>query len=188
MAQDALLKAIEEDAYAQTDRIVSEAEEAAKSIVEDARNEVRKLREERLKSLALSMERRKASTINGARTRANGLKLSVRHEIIEGVLKEAEQSFRGLPNEEYSRLINNLYGELKNDWPFEAGNAIALVNPNDAGLIKDGFAQVKPDAGVTLGVVFTSKDGRIRFENTVRSRIQKARSSLLTAINKTVFG
>ncbi|MBI5491703.1 MAG: hypothetical protein HY893_02095 [Deltaproteobacteria bacterium] len=187
MAQEALLKAIEEDAYAQTGRIVSEAEEAAKSIIEDAEKDVLRVRDERLKSLALSMERRKASSLNNARIQANGLKLSVRHGIIEEVLKEAVDSFGKLPAEDYSRLVNRLYDELKSNWPPEAGRPTVLVNPSDAGLIKAG-ADLMPDAGVSLGVVFTSKDGRVRFDNTVRSRIQKARASLVTMINGMITG
>src|SRR5574337_148398 len=143
MAQEALLKAIEEDARAQTSRIVSEAEEAARTIIEDAEGEVKRIRDERLKSLVLSMERQKASAVNNARTRANGLQLSVRHGIIEEVIKEAEERFAKLPKEDYSVLLKRFYGELKDIWPTEAGGFTALVNPSDANLID--VADLRPD-------------------------------------------
>lgn len=186
MAQEALLKAIEEDARAQTSRIVSEAEEAARTIVEDAEGEVRKVRDERLKSRALSMERQKASAVNNARTRANGLNLSVRHGIIEEVIKETEERFGKMPKDEYSALLNRFYGELKDSWPTEAGGYTVLVNPSDANLIEG--ADLRPDPGISLGVAFVSKDGRVRFENTVGSRLQKARPRLVTVINGMIMG
>jgi len=190
MAQDALLKAIEEDARAQAERIIEESEEAARGIVKDAEDEVSGIRAERLAALAQRLERRKASLLNGARINTGALKLRARLDVIERVLALTEERARGTTREEYGTLLNRFYEELEKKWLEEAETEppIVLVNPEDAGLLDGRGVEIKPDPGVSIGVVFTSRDGRKRYENTVSSRIRKARGEMVMEIDRLIFG
>ena len=187
---DALIIAIEQDANLQCQRLLHEAGEAAKEILEAAGEQTSMESRARAASLSAALERKAASAVNTARTRAAGRLLSVRSEMAEEVLRRVEQGFKALPREQYSELLNRFYSELKADW-FEAhepGAHLVHVNPADMGLIKDPEAEFKADEGVELGVVFVSRDGLLRYENTVSSRILKARDALLPMVDAILTG
>ncbi|MBI5643069.1 MAG: hypothetical protein HY954_06310 [Deltaproteobacteria bacterium] len=190
MPEGALLKAIEEDAYVQSARIIQEAEEAARELTELAGKEAASLREERLKAQSDSFERKRASAINGARTRMNGLRLKLRQEFIEGIFKGVTGKFKSLPKKEHDQLIKRLYEELKRDWLRDKGDQrpVVHISPSDLSAVKDDWALFSPDGGVSLGVVFTSKDGRIRYGNTIESRLRRAERTLTAAVDKILFG
>ena len=187
---DALIIAIEQDALLQCERLLLDAEEAATEMLEAAGEQTSRESRARAASLSAVLERKAASAVNAARTKAAGRLLSVRSEMAEEVLKRVEQGFKDLPRERYSALLNRFYSELKADW-FEAHEPSAhlvLVNPADMGLVKDTEAEFKADDGVSLGVVFVSKDGRLRYENTVSSRIWKGRDALLPMVDGILTG
>lgn len=187
---DALIIAIEQDALLQCERLLLDAEEAATEMLEAAGEQTSRASRARAASLSAALERKAASAVNTARTKAAGRLLSVRSEMAEEVLKRVEQGFKDLPRERYSALLNRFYSELKADW-FEAHEPSAhlvLVNSADMGLVKDTEAEFKADDGVSLGVVFVSKDGRLRYENTVSSRIWKGRDILLPMVDGILTG
>ncbi len=185
--EDALLNALEEDARTQCAAIIEEAGKAAADIIAEAEKEVSILREERFDSLNIRLRELKTSSINAARVRAEGLKLKARHEIIEKVLDDALEGFKGLPREEYAEVLKSLYEELKKEWGSRE-KPVVLVNPEDTGFIKEASFEVRPDPDVRLGAVFVSGDGRIRYENTIPSRIKSIRPDLVAAVEKTLFG
>jgi len=190
MPEDALIIAIEQDAELQCKRLLHEAQEAAEEMMKAAGDQVSRDSRARAASLSSALERKAASAVNTARTRGAGRLLTVRSEMAEEVLRRVEQGFKDLPREQYGALINRFYSELKADW-FEAHEPSAhlvLLNPADMGLIKDPEAEFKADEGVSLGVVFVSKDGRLRYENTVSSRIWKGRDALLPMVDGILTG
>lgn len=189
MPQDTLLLALEEDARNQARRIIEEAEEEAKKIIEGAEAEARSLRERRLAELSSALEKKKAYTLNTARTRAAGAGLRARHGLIDQVLRDTLERFRSMSGHEYSVVLNGLYEELKREWDASGEDRpIVLVNPADTGLLNDGYGEVRADKDVSLGVVFTSKDGKVRFDNTVPSRLRKSRAELMPLLDKLLFG
>lgn len=188
MAEDTLIGALEDDARAQAARMLEEARQAADAILKEAFLEAERERDERTAALEQRVRGEKAAMLNGARTRASGKKLAVRHELMDRALREAEKRFSGLPLDEYERLIGQLFSELKREWEKErpGDEPVVLVNPADAGFLKTSF-EVRPDEGVRLGVVFVSKDSRIRFDNTIPARIDKGRAVMVPAVNEMLF-
>lgn len=190
MAQDPLIAALEEDARGQASRITEEAEEAREALLRLAREEAGRESEERMLEARERIRKTRAARLNAARTNAAGAKLGVRQELIHKALGEAGKRFSSLEGEEHSRLISLLYNELERDWAKERrGEApVVRVNPSDVKIIQANGAAVKPDESIAAGVVFTSADNRIRFENTIPSRIERARRNIIPAINEMLFG
>lgn len=189
MAQDALLKALEEDAREQCKRILADAEEKARDIIREAEKEALRIKEEGLKALREILEKQRASLLNNARILMGGLKLEVRREVAEDVLNRVINAIEGLPKDRYAILLDRLYKELKSDWEKNMKDKpVVHINPGDAGLLKDPEAVFSPDPDVKLGVLFTSGDGRVRYENTIPARIKKYRSQLAADIDRIVFG
>ncbi|MBE7415541.1 MAG: hypothetical protein HS130_10100 [Deltaproteobacteria bacterium] len=186
---DPLIAALEEDARAQASRLIEEAEEAREEMLRRARDEAAKEADERLSTIRERLKRERAATLNSARTRAAGLKLGVRRELLDGVLVEAQKRLVSLPDAEYGRLVTRLYEALKDEWekarPGE--QAIIRLNPADAARVRADGARVEPDTRVAGGVVLTSVDGRVVFENTVPSVVERARKVMVPAIDKLLF-
>lgn len=190
MPEDALITAIEQDARQQCEKLLRDAEEAAAEMVEAAGKETERESSERIASLSATLDRKSASAINAARTKAAGLVLSVRSEMAEEVLKRSESFFAGMDRDKYSALLNRFYAELKSDWleAHEPDAHVVLLNPADMGLVTDPEAEFKGDESVSLGVVFLSRDGRLRYENTVASRIRRGRDTLLPIVDGILTG
>jgi len=190
MPYQTLLKALEDDARGQCEKIVSEAEEQAERAVREAEEEARRARSERFAALEGKLARERASRINDARTRAGALKLSVRRRLIERVLDGAFERVRSLPEDEYVEVLRRLAREAAAEFDSTGLKPVISVNPADAGRLDGALgdgAEVRPDPEVTLGVVASTPDGRRRVENTVASRIERARDHLLPMLDKLLF-
>lgn len=186
---NALLKAIEEDAFAESGRLVKEAEGAAAAIVGEAEREVAAEREERLGALYQGFEKRRASAVNNARIRVNAIKLMARREVVEGALSGLLTEAGRMPDAEYAALLMRFFKELERAWKqSSASEPRVLAGAREAGLLAKAGIAAEIDPAVSLGVVFKSKDGRLRFENTIHSRIEKAGSVLVMELNRHIFG
>lgn len=190
MAQDSLLAALEEDARNQSGRILEEAEESARALMNEAKEAAEVERSEKVMELEERLRRERASRLNAARMKASGLKLKVRNGLIGETIDEAARRFGAIPKDEHAKLVNRLFDELKKAWSRERPDEtpVALLNPSDIGIIKDDGTVFRPDGEVSLGAVFTSADGRVRYYNTVGSRLEKALSTIKPAVNEMLFG
>jgi vacuolar-type H+-ATPase subunit E/Vma4 len=189
MAENTLITALEEDARAQAARLLEEAREATDAVLRESRADVERERDRRVRQVEIDLLGQRAALLNSARTRASGGKLSVRHGLIERAMDEAVNRFTSMPKDEYRLLLNRLFLELKDEWekkrPGESPDV--LVNPADIGLLETSFT-LKADKGISLGVVFASLDGTVRFENTIPGRLEKGRTLMVPAINEMLFG
>lgn len=190
MAEDALLKAIEEDAASEIERLLSDARSAASGIIQRAREDARRTEEAEVARLTASLEKKRETETALARARADALRLSARREAIEAVIKEAEDRFAERTDRgDYKAVINGFLDELLKEWDQAAfGAPTALLNPVDIGLVKRDGLEFRPDALVKLGVVLVSTDGAIRFENTVGSRLKKAERLLCARLDRLIAG
>lgn len=188
MAEETLITALEDDAREQARQILEEARQTAESILREASLEAEQERQERTDALKQRLRSDKAAVLNGARMKASGSKLAIRHELADRAVNDAQERFASLPKEEYSGFLGQLFSELKSEWDIERPGEVpvVLVNQADMGLLKTDL-KVREDNGVRLGVVFVSGDGKIRFENTVAARLSKGRTVMAPAINEMLF-
>jgi vacuolar-type H+-ATPase subunit E/Vma4 len=192
MGQDALIKALEEETGREAERIIKEAASDAEAVLKEAEEQAERDRRERVEAFKKEFEKQRAAAINRASADARGLLLAERTGVMEDVFREATKSIEGLPRDRYSEFLKALYGELKKDWqtekPDKGNSPLVHVNPGDAQLIDDPDVELVPDEEVSLGVVFVSRDGRVRLENTFSSRLKKARAEIVPRLNEMLFG
>lgn len=184
---DVLLKALEADAMAQSSRIIKAAEDAAAGMLSQADIEVKMFETESVEALRAGLEREGVVRLSGARLLAKAAGLQARQDSIEEVFGAVAARINKLNADEYAALIRGLYELLKAEWTLDESFVVS-INPQDAGLLRDNGVEVRPDATVTHGVVLTTKDGKVRYENTVASRIKMMRANLVPVINKSLFG
>lgn len=188
MNQEELLKALEEDARKEREKVLQEAEEEARRIIEEAQQELKRLKEEdliRWKAL-LSTERAKA--INEAKAYAMALLLEARHSILKEVFQRAEKELE--KREGYPDVLRRLILEALEDQKDGEGRVIVFVSGEDLPILQgiNLLQGVEIRAGeVRLGVVVTTRDGRRRVVNTLKSRLEKAKTGLMTILNEMLF-
>jgi len=105
MALTDIIRRIETDADVDADAIVREAKEQAKAVMEETHSRATALLAH-AKGEAERTARQDAETmLANARLRARDRALSARHELVERVLVEVEQSIVDMPDDEYARLL-----------------------------------------------------------------------------------
>ncbi|MBI5970433.1 MAG: hypothetical protein HY884_04700 [Deltaproteobacteria bacterium] len=187
MPQDALLRALENDARSQTMQIIKEAEDAAAVLIAQAEKEAGETARLRLMAMTGEFERRKAAAINSAKTRTHAAILDVRCSLIDEAFNGALQAVKALPKDEYAILLNRLLDEAMDALADKDSKPVALVAPVDAALIKSGRAEIRPDARVSFGIILQSTDGRVVNENTMSSRIGMVKPELMPILDKILF-
>ena len=183
---DVLLKALEADAIEQSSRIVKAAEDAAAEMLSQADIDVKTFETESVAALRAGLEREAVVRLSSARMLAKAVSLQARQDVIEEVLAAVVRRVSVFDVKDRAELILSLYESLKAEWTLDEP-FVVCINPDDAGLIQDNGVEVRHDATVTHGVVFSTKDGKVRYENTVASRIKMMRSNLVPLINKSLF-
>ena len=182
MSLEPLLKSLEEHSEQEKQKIQEDAEREL--------NQIQAAKESRLKSLRDQILARgrdladieEAKLIGMAKTQANSIILEARKAEYDRIYREAMDRVSHLKTERhypeiFSALLQESLAGLSKDIVLE-------VSPDDVGLAKsalrdlDKLADVKPNTGVSSGVIVTDITFRLRVENTLESRLQKAWSSL----------
>jgi len=189
MTQEALIKALEDEARAQAERIVAEAGEEARRVLGEAEREIEAEKAERLAALERDVAGRRTSLLNEARVRMAALKLRAKLGVIEEVMDRALKEIEGLPADRQAAVTRRLYREVRERWPTEkTEGAVVRVRPAYKDIVEEAGLRVEAVESMPLGVVMESADGRITFENTVTSRMEKARPVILVELNRLIFG
>lgn len=188
MNQEELLKALEEDARKEREGVLQEAEEEARRIIEEAQQELKRLKEEDLIRWKALLATERAKAINEAKAYAMALLLEARYSILQEVFQRAEKELE--KREGYPDVLRRLILEALEDRKDGEGRVIAFVSGEDLPILQGiNLPQgVEIRAGeVRLGVVVTTRDGRRRVVNTLKSRLEKAKTGLMTILNEMLF-
>lgn len=188
MGQDQLIKAVEEESRRESARIVKEAEAEAGEIISEAKKAVEKERLERLEGFRKELEKERIGVVNRSRAGARSRLLAERSGLIEEIFSEVVNRVEDLPQKKRLELVQSFYDEVKKTWQEDGENPgdkpRVHINPADLDLIKDPEVEFVPDAQVSLGVVFVSGDARLRAENTLSARLNRARGGLVPQLNR----
>ncbi|HHL39413.1 MAG TPA: hypothetical protein ENJ37_02795 [Deltaproteobacteria bacterium] len=187
MGQEELLRAIEEEALAQRERILREADEQAGAIVAEAERRSEEHARKRREMEAARLGRLRARAVNRARIRASAMVLGAKQEIIDQVLSRARDVIEGSDKETTTRLVSALYDEVKAEWPEDLSTPFVRMNPAYAWLVQDRATEIEPDESLDMGVVFVSRDRRLMIENTIRTRMEKGKRHILTLLGRLLF-
>lgn len=183
---DVLIKALEADAVAQSKAIIKAAEDAATEMLRQAHAEAEAFETERVGALQAGLERERGVRLGSARLLARAVCLKARQEAVEAVMDAACSCLCALPPSEHARLIRGLYDGLKAEWAFDE-SPVVLVNPRDVALLRDYGVEARQDESVVDGVVFVAGDGKVRYVNTVASRMKMMKAGLVPMIDAALF-
>ncbi|MCK5237837.1 MAG: V-type ATP synthase subunit E [Deltaproteobacteria bacterium] len=186
MGEEQLLKALSEEAERECDRIISAAMELRDTEIARSKNEAELNKEKALAEHKKTLQKEAEVNIAGAHLHSKTEILKAKTIVIDNIFEEALNRITKLDKKKYSSYLQLLYNELKEAWPAEV-EAKAYVNPKDEALIDSKDITLETDDSVQLGIVFKSKDGSHCFENTARSRSEKAKAELIVELNNILF-
>jgi len=185
------------EAKIKADEILKEAEAKSDQILNEAKQRAQKEHDEIIARANLEAEAIRRSILS-AKVRANRLKiLGEKNRIVEEVIRAVEDKLSGIASSSQFERAAQRFAE-------EAVKAVGSDRPvvrlgfNDAakknldgvakGLPKDSklMFEENPIDGLG-GVVATDAEGRVIFNNSFKSRLERLDNQLLTLISSTIF-
>lgn len=191
MAIEDILRALEEQAQADIDAVLSEAREHSALIVRQAEEEAALVRQTYEQQVERVARGEAAKIVNAARLEAKMAVSSVRGEGVDHVFETARERLGQLrTSPEYPELFARLMAEALEG---ASGDVVVHVDPADEAAASDLVARHAPGARVVAdlssagGVVVESEGGRIVRRNTLEDRLDRARQYLQADVAKVLF-
>ncbi len=195
---DKLHNRILSDAKLKADETIREAQAKADQIIAEARQRAQKEADELLSKAKLEAEGVRRSILS-SKVRANRLRiLDEKNRIVQEVLGVVEEKLSNIAK-------SSRFGETAQRFVAEALKAVdsdrPVVRLGFKGSSKqnlDSVSKVLPKGSKLVfeedpvdglgGVVASDAEGRVTFNNSFRSRLERLDSQLLTLIASTIFG
>ncbi|OGV97029.1 MAG: hypothetical protein A2Z59_05985 [Nitrospinae bacterium RIFCSPLOWO2_02_39_17] len=194
MSYEEFIKAIERDAAKEREKVLNDARIEADKIINDTEAELKRLKDERINELKVSSEKDRILTITRAEREARMFLLSAREEILSELFIKAERKiFELKKGGKYSDILKRLFREAvdKGREEIDAGELVVYTSEDDLHLLKDTAVsrgiEIKAGKKVAEGVIVASRDDRFKLINTLKSRMERAKTDLLPLLNHMLF-
>lgn len=203
--RQALLEGIREDAAREAERVLQEAQAAAAQRREAVGAQAEAIGKEADERIAKQTEALRRQAESALRMEEKRLQLRVRERVIARVEQRVRERLKG-------QVGQKGYRDVLSDWIVEAAVGLnapeASVNcsPAERGqldekLLREAETRVRELTGAKVklhlsvadplvgqGIVLTSGDGRVEFNNQVTTRLLRAQSDIRKVIYKELFG
>ena len=186
------------DAKHQAEETIKEAQIKAQQILEEARQRAQKESEEIIARANVDAEAIRRSILS-SKVRVNRLRiLDEKNQIVQDIIHTVEDQLSSIAKSEQfedtaQRFVTQAVKAVDADQPVVR---IGFRDVSKKNL--DGISRVLPRGGKLVidekpiddlgGVVATDPEGRVIFNNTFKSRLERLDNQLLTLISSTVFG
>ncbi len=190
----AILKEAEVDAQQMRD----DAKVKADAIRQRAQEEAEKVRREILDSARAEADRLRSQTVAGAQLKARTMQLESREKILDRVFQAAKEKLADVQNRpDYEQLAVRLLREALvqlrvNKAEIRADQATRALLEKNA--LRDLSNELKGEFTFTdnleegRGVVVDAADGRLHYDNTLETRLQRLQSNLRASVYKILMG
>jgi len=188
-----LIQLLEREAEAERERILAEARERADRIRNEAEAQATALVEAQRRRIASEVEAARVRAQSAATLRATSLILEAKDEQIDRVFELAQTELERISHDptRYPAILRRLLQEAVEG--FE-GRVVVECAESDVAAVEAiarelGIeADVRPSPDVGGGVRVRSEDGRFVVENTLTSRLARARQALLSEVAEILWG
>ena len=186
------------DAKHKADETIKDSQAKSQQILEEARRRAQRESEEIIAKANVEAESIRRSILS-SKVRVNRLRiLDEKNRIVENIIHSVEDRLSSISKSERfeetaQRFVTEAVKAVDTDQPVVR---IGFRDVSKRSL--DGIARVLPKGGKLVvdekpiddlgGVVATDPEGRVVFNNTFKSRLERLDNQLLTLISSTVFG
>ncbi len=195
---DKLQNRILSDAKLKADEIIRDAQAKSDQILSEAKQRAQKDSEEALAKARLEAEGIRRSILS-AKVRANRLKiLAEKNRIVQEVVQNVQDRLAGIAKSpSFDRTAEHFVQEAVN--AVDSDQPVVRLGFKDASKKNlDGVSKVVPKGSKLVfedepidglgGVVASDMEGRVIFNNSFKSRLERLDSQLLTLISSMIFG
>lgn len=188
-----LVAILEKEASAEIERILAEARAQADQLTEEARAESQALLEAQRQRLEAERKAARQKAESTAQLRAAALVLQAKDQVLTEVSARAETELSRVQQNggEYTALLGGLIREAATGL---SGRVTVEVNQKDLQVARQALrdltldAEVKPTDEISGGVRLSIDDGRFMVENTLASRLERAKPLLVTEVAALLWG
>ncbi len=186
------------DAKHKAEETIREAQAKSQQILEDAKQRAQRESEEIIAKANVEAESIRRSILS-SKVRVNRLRiLDEKNRIVQDIIHAVEDRLSSISKSEQfeetaQRFVTEAVKAVNSDYPVVR---IGFRDVSKRNL--DGISRVFPKGGKLVidekpidelgGVVATDPEGRVVFNNTFKSRLERLDNQLLTLISSTVFG
>ena len=190
----AILKEAEVDAL----QMREEAKAKADAIRQRGQEEAEKVRREILDKAGQEAERLRSQSLSGAQLKARTMQLEQREKLLDGVFKAAREKLPEIQKrKDYEQLATMLLREALtqlrvNKAEVHADKATRALLEKKA--LKDLSSELNGQFTMAdnleegLGVVVDAGEGRLHYDNTLETRLERLQSTLRASVNKILMG
>jgi vacuolar-type H+-ATPase subunit E/Vma4 len=189
-----LMQLLEQEARVEKDQALNEAQTKAQEITEAATREAAEIEAAARHRVEGEQAQARARASSTASLRAAALVLAAKDQAIRQVFEQAEAELHraaGSP-ERRGAVLRGLLREAAQG--AAGGGRVAIeTSQTDVAAVRDACrdlgldAEVREAAGVADGVRVVSADGRIVVENTIASRLARARREMISRVAETLW-
>jgi vacuolar-type H+-ATPase subunit E/Vma4 len=184
-----LIQLLEQEARVEKDQALKEAETKAGEIIEAARRDAQEIEAAARGRVEAEQAQARARAASTASLRAAALVLAAKDQAIGQVFERAEAELRQAAANPQVRgaVLRSLLREAARDLS-GGGRLTVETSGSDAAAVRDGCrelgldAEVREAADVADGVRVASADGRVVVENTLGSRLARARREMVSKV------
>ena len=189
-----LIQLLEQEAQVEKDQALKDAQAKAGEIAAAATREAAEIEAEAQRRAEAEQAQERARAASTASLRAAALLLAAKDQAIRQVFEEAEAELRRAAGDPQRRgaMLRNLLREAAQR--LSGGGRVTVEAARaDGAAVRDACrevgldAEVREAAGVADGVRVASADGRVVVENTLGSRLARARREMVSKVAETLW-
>lgn len=189
-----LIQLLEQEARVEKDQALREAHAKAEEILAAATREAEEIEAAARRRVQSEQAQAKAQATSTASLRAAALVLAAKDDAIRGVFEQAEAALRAAASDPQRRpgVLRVLLSEAGRDLT-DGGRVTVETAPGDVPAVRDACRELGLDAevrgvpDVADGVRVAAADGRVAVENTLGSRLARARREMVSRVAETLW-
>ncbi|MHC1626704.1 MAG: V-type ATP synthase subunit E [Methanoculleaceae archaeon] len=193
MTYEELLQEVERSSEEEIRKIRERTEAEIRALLEDAERKARDIRERHIKDAEKLAESERMERLFRAHSDVSARIAEVRHEIFDSAFCAARERLSDIREKpQYPEIFQALFNEALSF--FSSGELVVHVDPGDTEICRKMITEtgrpcnIVSDIRCTGGLILEAESGRIRVDNTIDSRLDRARERLKTEIFSALFG
>lgn len=189
-----LARLLEGEARVEKDKVLAEARARAEELLAAARKDAEELAAATRRRLEDERAQARTRAASAASLKAAAMLLEAKDKAIQAVFDRAAAELKRMSADPSRRraLLRTLLAEAAQG--LESQGGMLDVPPGDAGIAQEiakemGLSvEIRETPEVIGGVRLTTRDRRVMVENTLASRLSRARAALVSRVAETLWG
>jgi V/A-type H+-transporting ATPase subunit E len=184
-----LLEAIEAKGKDEKEKIVSRSEKTASRSIQEAETKAKEITQSILEGKDPGLEVTKTRIRGESELRKKRSLAQAKNRILEEVFEKVRENLAKVrERKDYESILQKLAKEV-----LTGEDLIVYVHERDVSLVQKILAteglrgEVRPVKDCLGGLIVESEKGAVSLHNTVESRLEKRRDSLIEEVNKIIF-